>query len=146
MAAPIIIRNPVFLVQPLDAPGGTPTGLPVDLSDDVSAVTLEPDIAIDTVSTFTGKFRVADDAEWSASVAVKVGPDTSSNWAALIGDPIQIRIFDRGPATTGAKYRYFESEILIDPSLGGATDVEERVRQFDMDMPVYSTPAWGTVT
>ena len=141
---PIIIRKPVFRVAPYDS-GGV-LGPPVDLSDDVSAVELSPDVAIDTVSTFTGKFRVADEPEWSASVSIVVTEDTNTNWEALVGSKVEAQIFDAGPATAGAKYRAFDTEILLDPSLGGSTDVEERARAYDIDLPVLSVPTWKTAS
>ena len=144
MAGPIIIRKPVFRVAPYGT-GGT-LQPPVDLSDDVSAVELSPDVAIDTVSTFTGKFRVADEPEWSATVSIVVTDDTSTNWEPLVGQKVQAQIFDKGPAETGARYRIFDTEILLDPSLGGSTDVEERARAYDVDLPVLSVPAWATET
>ena len=70
MAGPIIIRKPVFRVAPYS---GATLQPPVDLSDDVSAVELTPDVAIDTVSTFTGKFRVADDPEWQCIAVHRCG-------------------------------------------------------------------------
>lgn len=142
MAGPVIIRKPVFRVAPYGA-GGT-LQPPVDLSDDVSAVELSPDVAIDTVSTFTGKFRVADDPEWSATVSIVVTDETSINWEPLVGQKVQAQIFDHGPAASGEKYRAFDTEILLDPSLGGSTDVEERARAYDVDLPVLSQPVWLT--
>lgn len=136
---PIIIRKPVFRVAPYVADVLQP---PVDLSDDVSAVELSPDVAIDTVSTFTGKFRVADEPEWSATISIVVTEDTNTNWQTLVGQKVQAQIFDRGPVIAGDKYRAFDTEILLDPSLGGSTDVEERARAYDIDLPVLSTPVW----
>jgi hypothetical protein len=141
---PIIIRKPIFRVAPYGA-GGT-LQPPVDLSDDVSAVELSPDVAIDTVSTFTGKFRVADDPEWSASVSIVVTEDTETNWSPLVGSKVQAQVFDAGPVESGSRYRAFDTEILLDPSLGGSTDVEERARAYDIDLPVLSTPVWMTET
>jgi hypothetical protein len=139
---PIIIRKPIFRV----APYGVDDILqpPVDLSADVSAVELSPDVAIDTVSTFTGKFRVADEPEWSATISIVVTEDTSTNWAPLVGQKVQAQVFDKGPAATGDRYRAFDTEILLDPSLGGSTDVEERARAYDIDLPVLSVPEWVT--
>src|SRR4029453_16833423 len=127
MASPIIIRKPVFRVAPYVGDVLQPE---VDLSDDVSAVELSPDVAIDTVSTFTGKFRVADDPEWSASVSIVVTDSTETNWAPLVGQKVQAQIFDHGPVAVGDKYRAFDTEILLDPSLGGSTAVEDRERAY----------------
>ena len=143
MVAPIIIRKPVFRVAAYGTGGALDP--PVDLSDDVSAVELTPDVAIDTVSTFTGKFRVADDPEWSATLSIVVNEDTTTNWAPLVGKKVEAQVFDVGPASTGDSYRAFDTEILLDPSLGGSTDVEERARAFDMDIPVLSEPSWKTL-
>lgn len=143
MAGPVIIRKPVFRVAPYGT-GGTLQPA-VDLSDDVSAVELSPDVAIDTVSTFTGKFRVADEPEWSASVSIVVTDDTQANWEPLVGMKVEAQIFDKGPAASGSQYRAFDTEILLDPSLGGSTDVEERARAYDVDLPVLSQPIWKTM-
>jgi hypothetical protein len=142
MASPIIIRKPVFRVAVYGA--GATLQPPVDLSDDVSSVELSPDVAIDTVSTFTGKFRVADEPEWSASLSIVVTDDTQTNWEALVGSKVECQVFDKGPVAPGDQYRAFDSEILLDPSLGGATNVEERARAYDIDLPVLSTPVWKT--
>jgi hypothetical protein len=139
---PIIIRKPIFRVAVYGA-GGT-LRPPVDLSDDVSSVELSPDVSIDTVSTFTGKFRVADEPEWSATLSIVVTEDTQQNWEGLVGSKVQCQLFDRGPVATGDSYRAWDSEILLDPSLGGATNVEERARAFDIDIPVLTTPVWMT--
>lgn len=139
---PIIIRKPVFRVAVYGAADVLQP--PVDLSDDVSSVELTPDISIDTISTFTGKFRVADEPEWSATLSIVVTEDTQANWATLVGSKVQCQLFDHGPAVAGDSYRAWDSEILVDPSLGGATNVEERARAFDIDIPVLSQPAWMT--
>ena len=146
MPAPIIIRNPKLLLQELNPTTFAAVGTAVDMSDDVSSVSLEPEVSIDTVSTFTGKYRVADDPEWSCSMSFQNGSSTSTNWGPLVGKTVEVRVFDRGPATSGAKYRTFRSEVLLDPSLGGATDSEDRTRGFELDFPVYTTPTWATVT
>ena len=82
----------------------------------------------------------------SASLSIVVGDDTEDNWTPLVGQKVQAQVFDRGPAASGDKYRAFDTEILFDPSLGGSTDVEERARAFDVDLPVLSTPVWMTET
>ena len=139
---PIIIRKPIFRVAVYGTGGALQP--PVDLSDDVSSVELSPDVSIDTVATFTGKFRVADEPEWSATLSIVVTEDTNANWESLVGSKVECQLFDRGPVATGDQYRAWDSEILLDPSLGGATNVEERARAYDIDIPVLSTPVWKT--
>jgi hypothetical protein len=141
-STPIIIRKPIFRVAVYGAADVLQP--PVDLSDDVSSVELSPDISIDTVATFTGKFRVADEPEWSATLSIVVTEGTQANWEDLVGSKVQCQLFDRGPVQPGDQYRAWDSEILIDPSLGGATNVEERARAFDIDIPVLTTPVWMT--
>lgn len=138
MTRPIIITDPKVVIQALDA-AGAPTGSPVDVSCDVSAAELTPEQDIETVTTFCGKFRVMGKPEWSLSLGIVVGPDTQSNWEPLIGEAVEIRIYDRGDSTS---YRMVESEIPFDPSLGGPTDADEQVRAYDLDLPVYTEPAW----
>ena len=70
MVAPIIIRNPILTLTKLV--DGTPTGSPVDVSDDVAKVELAPTIPTSTVSTFSGKYQTADDVEWAGTASIVV--------------------------------------------------------------------------
>lgn len=138
MAAPIIIRNPVATLTQLVA--GTPTGSPVDVSDDVSKVELTPSVPTTNVQTFSGKYQQAGDVEWAASATIVVNADTSENWADLVGEQVRVKLYDRSDLTS---YRQFDSEILFDPALGGPTQPGQ-ARSFDMALPVLSAVTYVT--
>jgi hypothetical protein len=140
MTRPIIIDHPKLVLMELDA-AGAPVGSAVDVSCDVASAELSPEQDIETVSTFCGKYRVMGDPEWSLTLGLVIGVDTSTNWAALVGSSVEVRIYDRQDST---QYRMVESEIPFDPSLGGPTDADEQVRAYDLDLPVYSEPVWVT--
>jgi hypothetical protein len=140
MPGPIIIKDPSFELQPLDA-AGEPTGAAVDLSDDVSAVALEYDQDMQTVRTFGGNYTIPGEVEETATVSVVVGADTSTNWAALVGDSVQARIKDRADAT---KRRVFVTQLPVDPSLYGTTEKGE-TRTIDLELPVLGPIEWETI-
>jgi hypothetical protein len=141
MTVPIIIRRPRLIAQKL-MPDGTPSiDPPVDLSCDVSAVEITPDVSIDRVQTFCGNYPVTGDNEVSATISVVVGPDTETNWSTLVGESIELQVYDRDDSI---KYRRFVTELPFDPSLYGPTDAEEQVRAFDFDVPVFDGPEWAT--
>ena len=141
MTAPIIIKRPKLLIQPLDA-AGAPVGSVVDVSCDVQAVDIAPDVSIDRVQTFCGNYPVTGDNEVTATFTIVVGPDTETNWSALVGDRVECQVFDRHDSTS---YRSFETELPFDPSLYGPTDASEQTRSYDFDVPVLSDVTWGTV-
>lgn len=133
MVAPIIIRNPSMTIQELAA--GVPTGTPVDVSDDVAVVELEPDIQTSDVKTFSGTYQQAADPTWTGTLTIVVNEDTYSNWQALVGKLVRCKVYDRGADTT--RYRQFDSEVVINPGIGGPTEPGE-ARSFDLTMPVTS--------
>lgn len=134
MGDPIIIRHPTMSVQSLDA-AGAPTGSAVDISPDVAQVTLTPTVPQTTITTFAGKFTATDDPEWgAATVGIVVNEDTATNWAPLVGDRVQVKIFDRGELTW---WRQFESEIIYNPALAGITQPGS-ARTSDYPLPVLS--------
>lgn len=141
MPGPIIIKDPIFELQPLDATG-EPTGAAVDLSDDVASVELGYEQDLNTVQTFSARYTVPGEVGESASVEVIVGNDTSTNWAALVGDSVEARVYDRDDAT---KYRAFDTQLPVDPSLYGTTEPGE-TRTITIQLPVLSTIHWVTVT
>src|SRR5687767_3258359 len=76
--APIVVRNPILTLQELAA--GVPTGTAVDVSDDVSAVSLDPDVPTDDITTFSGTYQSAGDVAWSGEATIVVNVDTYANW------------------------------------------------------------------
>lgn len=141
MTVPIIISRPKLIAQTIDDTGAPTLDPPVDLSCDVSAVEITPDVGIDRVQTFCGNYPVTGDNEISASISMVIGPDTTTNWSTLVGQRIELQLYDRFDSTT---YRRFVTEIPFDPSLYGPTDAEEQVRAFDFDVPVFEGPEWVT--
>lgn len=138
---PIIIKDPMLIIQPLDAPGGDPVGLAVDVSEDVTSVELGPEQDIGTIKTFAGSYRIPGEVTSSATIGCVLTADTETNWAALVGVPCEVRVYDRADA---AKYRAFESEIPFDPSLYGST-VPGDAREVDVEVPVFGDITWVPV-
>lgn len=130
---PIIVYRPTMVLQPLDA-AGDPSGAAVDVSCDIVSVELSPDTPVSSVTTFCGTFQVPGDIEVSCSVEVAVNEDTSSRWASLVGDSVQVQVKDR---TSDTDYRAFVSQVPLNPALYGPTQPGES-RQFSFDMPVLS--------
>jgi hypothetical protein len=137
MTAPIVIRNPIMSLVELIA--GVPTGTPVDVSDDVSKVELTPTIPTTDVKTFSGVYQSSGDPTWVGKATIVVNEDTSSNWGPLIGKTVRAQLFDRGADTT--RYRQFDTEILIDPTLGGPTE-PGAARSYDLTLPISAPPTW----
>lgn len=131
--APIIVRNPVLTLQVLLA--GVPTGTAVDVSDDVSAVSLDPDVPTDDVTTFSGTYQSAGDVSWSGEATIVRNVDTYANWDALVGKTVRAKLYDKGADTT--RYRQFDTEIVFNPGLGGSTEPGE-ASSFDMPLPILS--------
>lgn len=132
MVAPIIIRNPILSLAPLV--DGVP-GTAVDVSDDVSKVELTPTIGTTDVVTFSGTYQSANDPTWAGTASIVVNEDTGANWAPLVGSRVRAQLSDRGDVA--GTYRQFDSEILINPGLGGPTQPGQ-ARGFDMVLPVIS--------
>lgn len=131
--------RPKVVITELDAPGGSPTGTPVDVSRDFIDHALEPSVPTSTVKTFLGSYTIAGDVEESASITLAVHTDTETDWSPFVGKPIQIQLWDREDAD---RHRIFESELPADPSLYGTTTTGE-ARQPSMDLPVLSPIAWA---
>lgn len=140
MPGPIVIKDPMLLIQPLDA-AGDPAGAAVDVSEDVTSVELGPEQDIGEVKTFAGTFSIPGEVTSTATIGLAIGADTNTNWSALVGDPVELRVYDRADAT---KYRAFASEVPFDPSLYGTTTPGE-VREVDMEVPVFGDIAWVDV-
>jgi hypothetical protein len=138
MAKPLIIRHPKLLIQPLDA-SGAPSGTAVDVSADVRTCEIAPDQSIDSVSTFVGTFTTMADTKFTCTVEGLLTVDSRTTWPALVGVAVEVQVFDRLDST---EYRAFESEIPFDPSLFGTDDAEGQVREWSMELPVLSEPAW----
>jgi hypothetical protein len=137
MVAPIIIYRPKLIIQPLDA-AGADSGPTVDVSCDVSSVELSPDIPLTTVTTFCGAFSTPGELEVTATIEFTINADTDDNWSALVGDSVEMRVYDREDST---EYRKFTSQVGINPSLYGPTTPGE-ARTFSVDFPVLSEVEW----
>jgi hypothetical protein len=140
VAKPLIIRNPKLVLQPLDAAGAA-QGTPVDVSSDVRTCEIAPDQSIDSVSTFVGTFTTMADTKFTCTVEGILSVDSRTLWPDLVGQPVKVQLYDR---TDSVDYREFESEIPFDPSLFGTDDAEGQVREWSMELPVLSEPAWNT--
>lgn len=141
MAGPIIIKDPMLLIQPLDA-AGDPLGTAVDVSEDVTAVELAPNQDIGEIKTFAGSFSIPGAVTSTATVSIVTGADTETNWSTLVGDSVEFQVYDRDDST---RYRAFRSEVPYDPSLYGSTTPGE-AREVDMEVPVFGDIAWVAVT
>ena len=137
MVAPIIIRNPTMSLDILTA--GTPAGAPVDVSDDVAVLELTPSVTTKDVKTFSGTYQSAGEPTWSGRIKIVVNEDTYSNWDALVGEQVRAKVLDRGADT--ARYRQFDTEILINPGIGGPTEPGSE-RSFDMVLPIIAAPTY----
>ena len=140
MVAPIIVYRPLLHLQPLDEEGED-DGSPVDVSCDMSSVELTVDSPITDVTTFCGNFQVPDDITAGATFEVTVNADTDANWSALVGRRVRAELYDR---TDASRYRTFETQIQLNPSLYGPTTPGE-ARTFSFDVAVLSAVAWATV-
>lgn len=140
MVAPIIIRNPLLHLQPLDEDGAD-DGAAVDVSCDMSSVELAVDTPTIDVSTFCGNFSIPDEITITATLEVTVNNDTDSNWSALVGKTVRAELYDRSDAS---RYRTFDTIIPINPSLYGPTTPGE-ARTFSFDVAVLSEVAWAEV-
>ena len=140
MVAPIIVYRPLLHLQPLDEEGED-DGAAVDVSCDMSSVELTPDTPTTDVTTFCGNFQIPDDIIVGATFEVTVNADTDANWSALVGRSVRAELYDRTDAT---KYRTFNTQIMLNPSLYGPTTPGE-ARTFSFDVAVLSEVAWATV-
>lgn len=137
MTAPIIIYRPLLHLQPLTELGAD-DGAAVDVSCDMSAVELDPDTPVTDVTTFCGAFQTPDEVVVGATFEVTVNADTDDNWSALVGRRVRAELYDR---TDSAKFRAFETQIPLNPSLYGPTRPGD-ARVVSFDVPVLSEVTW----
>ena len=140
MTAPIIVYRPLLHLQPLDE-DGEDDGAAVDVSCDMSSVELTVDTPTTDVTTFCGNFQIPDDITVGATFEVTVNADTDSNWSALVGRMVRAELYDR---TDSTKYRTFDTQIMLNPSLYGP-DTPGEARAFSFDLAVLSAVAWVNV-
>ena len=140
MVAPIVVYRPLLHLQPLDEDGDD-DGAAVDVSCDMSSVELTVDSPITDVTTFCGNFQVPDDITAGATFEVTVNAETDANWAALVGRSVRAELYDR---TDSTRYRTFDTQIQLNPSLYGPTTPGE-ARTFSFDVAVLSAVAWVSV-
>lgn len=140
MVAPIIVYRPLLHLQPLDEDGDD-TGSPVDVSCDMSSVELTVDTPTTDVTTFCGNFQIPDDIIVGATLEVTVNAETDANWSALVGQSVRAELYDR---TDASRYRTFNTQINLNPSLYGPTTPGE-ARTFSFDVAVLSDVAWVSV-
>ncbi len=140
MVAPIIVYRPLLHLQPLDADGDE-DGAAVDVSCDMSAVELSPDTPTIDVSTFCGNFQIPDEITVGATFEVTVNDETDSRWSALVGKRVRADLYDR---TDSTRYRSFETQIQLNPSLYGPTDPGE-ARVVSFDTAVTTAVTWHEV-
>lgn len=134
---PIIIYRPKVVATPVDEEG-TPTGDAVDLSCDFSSVEFGVDQPSNTVTTFCGKFQIPDEIEESVSGQVTVNADTSGNWTGLVGERVELQVWDREDS---ASHRLVTVHVGFDPSLYGTTQPGQ-ARQPNVDFPVLGPMSW----
>lgn len=137
---PIIVKNPLLHLQPLDD-AGADDGALVDVSCDMSSVELTPDTPTIEVTTFCGNFQIPDEVSVSASLEVTINGDTDANWSDIVGRTVRAEVYDRNDAT---RYRTFTTVVPINPSLYGPTTPGE-ARTFSFDVAVLSAVAWVEV-
>ena len=140
MTAPIIVYRPLLHLQPLDEEGED-DGAAVDVSCDMSSVERTVDTPTTDVSTFCGNFQIPDDITVGATFEVTVNADTDSRWSALVGRRVRAELYDR---TDSTKYRTFETQIQLNPSLYGP-DTPGEARAFSFDLAVLSDVEWANV-
>lgn len=141
MPGPIIIKDPKLVIQPIDE-AGDPAGTATEVSEDVTSVEIGVEQDIGTIKTFVGSFRIPGEVSSTATVSIVLTADTKTNWAALVGQSVEVQVYDREDATD---YRSFQSEISYDPSLYGTTTPGE-AREHDIELPVLGDVEWVTAT
>lgn len=140
MTMPIIVYRPKVVAQILDADGSPTSDEVIDLSCDFSSIEFGVDQPSTTVTTFCGKFQVPDDIEESVSADVTVNADTNANWSPLVGQQVQMQVWDREDSTT---YRTVTVFVGVNPSMYGTTQPGQ-ARQPSVDFPVLSAVAWAS--
>ena len=140
MTMPIIIYRPKVVAQIVDDDGSPTSDAPIDLSCDFSSIEIGVDQPSTTVTTFCGKFQVPDDIEESVSGDVTVNADTDANWTPLVGQRVELQIWDRQDSTS---HRTVTVHVGVNPSLYGTTAPGE-ARAPSVDFPVLSSVAWAS--
>lgn len=139
MTMPIIIKRPKVVAQILTEAGSPTSDAPVDLSCDFSQIEFGVDQPSNTVTTFCGKFQVPDEIEESVSGEITVNADTDDNWNGLVGQQVELQVWDRDDAT---RHRTVTVYVGVNPSLYGTTQPGQ-ARQPSVDFPVLSAVAWA---
>jgi hypothetical protein len=140
MTMPIIISNPKVVAQ-IVTEDGSPTADPdIDLSCDFSEIEFGVDQPSTTVTTFCGKFQIPDTIEESVNGTITVNADTNENWNGLVGERVELSVWDRDDATV---YRTVIVHVGVNPSLYGTTQPGQ-ARQPSIDFPVLSAVEWAT--
>lgn len=139
MTMPIIVYRPKVVAQVVDEAGSPTSDAPVDLSCDFSSIEFSVDQPSTTVATFCGKFQVPDDIEESVSGEITVNADTDANWSPLVGNRVELQVWDREDATS---HRLVTVHVGVNPSLYGTTQPGE-ARQPSVDFPVLSAVQWA---
>lgn len=140
MTMPIIVYRPKVVAQVVDEDGSPTSDAPIDLSCDFSSIEFGVDQPSTTVATFCGKFQVPDDIEESVSGEITVNADTDSNWSPLVGNRVELQVWDREDATS---HRLVTVHVGVNPSLYGTTQPGE-ARQPSVDFPVLSAVQWAS--
>lgn len=135
---PIIIYRPKVIATPVDETG-TPTGDAVDVSCDFSSIEFGVTQPSNTVTTFCGKFQVPDEIEESVSGQITVNADTETNWTDLVGEMVEMQVWDREDST---RHRLVTVHVGFNPSLYGTTQPGQ-ARQPNTDFPVLVAMAWA---
>lgn len=139
MTMPIIVYRPKVVAQIVTEDGSPTSDAPIDLSCDFSSIEFGVDQPSSTVSTFCGKFQVPDDIEESVTGEITVNADTDANWSPLVGERVQLQVWDREDATS---HRTVTVHVGVNPSLYGTTQPGE-ARQPSVDFPVLEAVAWA---
>ena len=138
-SAPVIVYNPKVVVEAYVPETGLLSGTDVELTDDVATAEIGIDTPVGSVKTFGGIFQVPQTPEPSATLHIIVTEGISARWLPLVGDLVQMRVYDRG---ADGEYRAFDTIIPVDPYLFGTTEPGE-VRESDIELPVLSEVTQG---
>jgi hypothetical protein len=139
MTMPVIVYRPKVVATPVTE-NGSPSGDSVDVSCDFSSIEFGIDQPSTTVTTFCGKFQVPDDIEESVTGEFTVNADTDANWSGLVGEQVELQVWDREDSTT---HRLVTVHVGANPSLYGTTQPGE-ARQPSIDFPVLSAVEWAS--
>lgn len=140
MTMPIIIYRPKVVAQIVDDDGSPTSDAPIDLSCDFASIEFGVDQPSTTETTFCGKFQVPDDIEESVSGDVTVNADTDANWSPLVGQRVELQVWDRQDSTS---HRTVIVHVGMNPSLYGTTQPGQS-RKPSVDLPVLGPVAWAS--